>query len=134
MPVFHFEAVNLAGQASSGTLEAADRGDALRKLTRRGLQPSSVRAGAATGDSTAKAPATSGSAKAGKPGKDTDARPAAKSGGRSAVSPGTGPIKLKKAQVIQFTEELCDLLTASHAHDRAGGVVTGGHQVDGPWL
>jgi type II secretory pathway component PulF len=112
MPVFHFEAVNLAGQASSGTLEASDRGDALRKLTRRGLQPSSVRAGASTGASTAKAPAASGSTKAGKPGKDAEARPAAKASGRSAGTPGTGPIKLKKAQVIQFTEELCDLLAA----------------------
>ncbi|WP_038159677.1 type II secretion system F family protein [Verrucomicrobium sp. BvORR106] len=112
MPVFHFEAVNLAGQASSGTLEATDRGDALRKLTRRGLQPSSVRAGASAGESTAKTAATSGSAKAGKPKREADASPTAKTSGRSAGGSGTGPIKLKKAQVIQFTEELCDLLAA----------------------
>lgn len=112
MPVFHFEAVNLAGQASSGTLEAADRGDALRKLTRRGLQPSSVRAGASAGEAGARAAATSGNARASKPGKDTDALPTAKANSRAAGGPGAEPIKLKKAQVIQFTEELCDLLAA----------------------
>lgn len=94
MPLFQYEAVSTSGQRSSGELDAADRGDAIRKLARRGLQPSSVHEGAAVAAKKA-TPAKSGGAKS----KD------------SAVA-ATGRLDLSRAQVIQFTEELTDLLTA----------------------
>jgi type II secretory pathway component PulF len=91
MPLFHYEAVTPSGQRNAGSLEAGDRGEALRKLSRKGLQPFSLRAEDARG-----APDKAVAAKAEKEtGKASEA-----------------VIKLSRAQVIQFTEELCDLLTA----------------------
>ena len=101
MPAYRYEAVNTTGQRSTGTLEAADRGEAVRKLSRRGLQPFSLK----SDDGQA---ALSKSATA----KDRKESPPS-AAGKSAGSKGAGgPIKLRRAQVIQFTEELCDLLTA----------------------
>jgi type II secretory pathway component PulF len=111
MPVFHYEAVNLAGQESSGTLEASDRGEAIRKLSRRGLQPSSVRTGGQTAEASPKGQATAGKASAAKT-KEADSRSAARPSAKTSTSGPSGQIKLKRAQVIQFTEELCDLLAA----------------------
>jgi len=42
MMLFAFQALSADGTPKSGTLEAADRGDALRQLARRGLQPRSI--------------------------------------------------------------------------------------------
>jgi general secretion pathway protein F/type IV pilus assembly protein PilC len=39
MPLFHYEAVTASGQRNAGSVEAGDRGEALRKLSRKGLQP-----------------------------------------------------------------------------------------------
>ncbi len=110
MPLFHYEAVSASGQRSSGSLEAGDRGEAVRRLSRKGLQPFSLRA-------------EDGSE--GAAGKPAAARTEA--GGQSSG----GLIKLNRAQVIQFTEELCDLLTAGlqlesalHAmENRSGGIL-----------
>src|SRR4051794_38026415 len=91
MPLFHYEAVSPSGQRSTGSLEAGDRGEAARKLSRRGLQPFSLRA------------ELSGNA------------PVAVATAKSSKATGPAPdtiIKLNHAQIIQFTEELCDLLTA----------------------
>lgn len=94
MPLFQYEAVSTTGQRSSGELDAQDRGDAIRKLARRGLQPSAVREGAAA----------------------TGKEPAAKAAGTKAqdgaVPVSSARLVLSRAQVIQFTEELTDLLTA----------------------
>jgi general secretion pathway protein F/type IV pilus assembly protein PilC len=92
MPLFHYEAVTSSGQRNAGSLEAGDRGEALRKLSRKGLQPFSLRA--VEGKDAASAKPVSSKEKAAK-GQATEA-----------------VIKLSRAQVIQFTEELCDLLTA----------------------
>lgn len=40
--IFAFQALSADGSVKSGSIEAADRGDALRQLSRRGLQPRSI--------------------------------------------------------------------------------------------
>ncbi|QIF05351.1 type II secretion system F family protein [Roseimicrobium sp. ORNL1] len=120
MPAFRYEAMSTSGQRSAGTLDAADRGEAVRKLARRGLQPFSLNAedgksatAVATKEKNSnKDKADKSSAKS----KTAAAAPAkagasGKAGNAKGAAP-TGPIKLTRAQVIQFTEELCDLLTA----------------------
>lgn len=110
MPAFRYEAVSTTGQRSTGTLEATDRGEAVRKLTRRGLQPFSLSA-----DDAKAAPAADkkGQGKATVTAKTSAAAANAKGKTSTAKTPAaTGPLKLSRAQVIQFTEELCDLLTA----------------------
>ncbi|RBP35338.1 general secretion pathway protein F/type IV pilus assembly protein PilC [Roseimicrobium gellanilyticum] len=117
MPAFRYEAMSTSGQRSAGTLEAADRGEAVRKLARRGLQPFSLSAeggkpvaasGAAKEKNSKGAGETSAKTKAA-----VSASKAPVSGKASAAkSVITGPLKLSRSQVIQFTEELCDLLTA----------------------
>ncbi|MFZ4763853.1 MAG: type II secretion system F family protein [Roseimicrobium sp.] len=110
MPLFHYEAVTTTGQRSTGSLEAGDRGEAVRKLARKGLQPFSLRADDGKPQkSPPKEAASKNSASASartkpKPGK------AQKAPDKPILS--TGVIKLSRVQVIQFTEELCDLLTA----------------------
>lgn len=42
MPAFTYQALSADGSVKSGSLEAADRGDALRQLSRRGLQARSI--------------------------------------------------------------------------------------------
>lgn len=110
MPSFRFEAVSTTGQRSAGTLEASDRGEAVRKLSRRGLQPFLLQPeeGMATPGKPKSSPPAS---RAGAKDKATEAVPAPVRKAKAAPLP-SGPIRLKKAQVIQFTEELCDLLTA----------------------
>jgi general secretion pathway protein F/type IV pilus assembly protein PilC len=92
MPIFQYEAISATGQRDTGTLDAMDRAEAIRKLSRRGLQPHDVREANASGKATAASEKRRGDEAA----KDED----------------SGPIVLKRAQVIQFTEELTDLLTA----------------------
>jgi len=92
MPLFQYEAISATGQRDTGTLDAMDRAEAIRKLSRRGLQPHEVREANGVG----KAAAVSEK----------------KRGDEVAKEGESGPIVLKRAQVIQFTEELTDLLTA----------------------
>lgn len=111
MPAFRYEAMSTSGQRSAGTLEAADRGEAVRKLARRGLQPFSL--SAEGGKPAAAAVATK--EKNGKGDASAKAKSAAAASTKAPASGKavpTGPLKLSRAQVIQFTEELCDLLTA----------------------
>jgi general secretion pathway protein F/type IV pilus assembly protein PilC len=96
MPVFSYDAINATGQRSNGTLEANDRGEAIRKLTRRGLQPHSIQEDKAKPISN---------------GKKAAPEPVAKTAAPVAGN-ATERITLTRAQVIQFTEELTDLLTA----------------------
>lgn len=95
MPAFTYEAINASGQRSNGTLEAMDRGEAIRKLTRRGLQPHSIQEDKAKPASNGKKDAPTAVAKV-----------------APIAGSGTERITLTRAQVIQFTEELTDLLTA----------------------
>lgn len=101
MAVFNYRALGKGGM-TSGELNAADRPEALRLLDRRGLQPVTLTQVAA-------AAAEKSAAKASK----------AKSGSEAAAGKGKpeeavadGPIKLKRGEVVLFTEELSDMLSA----------------------
>ncbi|MES2709651.1 MAG: type II secretion system F family protein [Verrucomicrobiota bacterium] len=141
MAVFSYTALNRTGSMSNGEITATDRADAFRRLDRNGLQPVSLKP-KETGDAApsaagkpapapgaaAKAPGGkslpekgTASAPAGKPVKLTKAEEAviakaAKNG--KPVKPSDakilamGPVKLKRNDVIMFTEELSDLLAA----------------------
>lgn len=96
MPQFTYQAVDGSGKELAGTLEAPDRGAALRQLTGKGLQPFKV--AEASGAPGKAAPAT----------KAKSGAPTAK--GQAALP--TGPISLNASQVQLFTEELAELLEA----------------------
>lgn len=95
MPHFSYKALASNGTVTTGEVEASDRSDALRALDRRGLQPVTVK-------EAAKAPTK---------------KEAAMPKRREAVSSKTevsadGTIKLKRSEVILFTEELSDMIGA----------------------
>jgi len=101
VPVFVYKALNAAGGVTTGELDASDRPDALRMLDKRGLQPVSLKENAAGMVPSA----TKNKAKA-----DPDAvRVTAKT--KEEAIP-EGPIKMKRAEVVMFTEELSDMLGA----------------------
>lgn len=92
MPTFAYSAVDKAGRETSGQIEARDRDHAHFRLGEQGLQPFAIEVMAAAKGQAA-APVV---------------KPIAKPGGRSK---GAGP-RLKPAQVLDFTEEISDLLAA----------------------
>jgi len=105
VPVFAFKALNTAGAVTTGEIDAADRPDALRLLDKRGLQPVSLRENAA-----AKVPsATKNKAKA-----EANYDKAVPKSGKAAKEEPVpdGPQKMKRAEVVMFTEELSDMLGA----------------------
>lgn len=95
MAIFSYKALSANGSVTTGELDAADRNEALRRLERKGLQPVQLKQ---SGAAAAKAAAAKAS---GKP--KADAGP---------ESFGEGPVKLKRAEVVLFTEELSDMLGA----------------------
>ena len=100
MPVFAYKALNSKGSVTSGELDAADRPEALRMLDRKGLQPVNLRETAGI---------VTASGKGAKPKSDEAA--AASTKPDEAPIP-EGPIKLKRQEVVLFTEELSDMLGA----------------------
>lgn len=106
MPVFAYKALSSTGAVQSGQIDAGDRGEALRLLDRRGLQPVSLKQ--ATGVVSTKREKTDGKPSA-KAGLRAPAKPIAKS--KEEVPEG-GQLKLKRAEVVLFTEELADMLGA----------------------
>ncbi len=107
MPVFSYKALAANGSVTTGEIDALDRPEALRVLDRRGLQPVNLR------ESSAVAPARkngNGKAKAEDYKKPAAAKPAAKAGEQEEIP--DGPIKLKRQEVVLFTEELSDMLAA----------------------
>ena len=97
MPLFSYKALSTNGTVATGEIEAADRPEALRTLDRRGLRPVNVKE----------------SAKA-IPAKKKEAAPVRrkeKTDEKEEVST-SGELKLKRAEVILFTEELSDMLGA----------------------
>lgn len=98
MPVFSYKALGPKGAVEQGQVDAGDRGEALRLLDRRGLQPVTLKQ---QSGSTAK-PAK----KQPKP----NTRPADKPAKRAQGD--DGKINLKRTDVVLFTEELSDMLAA----------------------
>ncbi|MFO1483010.1 MAG: type II secretion system F family protein [Verrucomicrobiaceae bacterium] len=91
MPAFLYDALSADGSSRAGTVEASDRGDAVRILARRGLQVRSIK----TADATVAAGKKSGAA-----------------GAKVAEGGGPGALKFAKADVIRFTEDMGDLLAS----------------------
>ena len=108
MAVFTYKALNSKGSVSQGDIDAADRTEALRLLDRKGLQPVSIK----------EISASSGSAKpASKSPAKAQPKPAPKPAARSAegekakpAEKSEGLLKMKRAEVVMFTEELSDML------------------------
>lgn len=107
MASFAYKALAANGAVTSGEIDASDRGEALKILDRKGLQPVKLtqKSGAAkpapkkgTAASAAKG-APSAKAKRGEKQKEEEPLP-------------EGPIKLKRGEVILFTEELSDMIGA----------------------
>lgn len=109
MPVFTYKALNNKGAVSQGDIDAADRTDAMRLLDRKGLQPVSIKEATAV---------NSASAKQAKPAAKAAAKPAAKPIARGVAEgekaknteKSDGLLKMKRAEVVMFTEELSDML------------------------
>jgi general secretion pathway protein F len=102
MPLFTYKALSTKGTVATGEIEALDRPEALRLLDKRGLQPVNLK------EST-KEPVRS--AKAEKKKETAAPRRQEKSAAKEDETP-DGPLKLKRSEVILFTEELSDMLGA----------------------
>ena len=102
MPAFSYKALGNNGAMQTGQLDAGDRTEALRLLDRRGLQPVSLKQ-----ETTEQAIKSKAKAKA-KP--RPQARPLAAA--PADKKDATGSLKLKKQDVVLFTEELSDMLSA----------------------
>ncbi|MEY5013432.1 MAG: hypothetical protein RLY69_1147 [Verrucomicrobiota bacterium] len=100
MPVFAYKALNAKGAVTNGELDAADRPEALRMLDRKGLQPVNLRETESVVDA------------AGKGAKSKSDQSAATSAKPYETPIPEGPIKLKRQEVVLFTEELSDMLGA----------------------
>ena len=100
MPVFAYKALNTKGSVTSGELDAVDRPEALRMLDRKGLQPVNLRETAGIAHA---------AGKRSKPKSDEASAVSAKPD-ESPIP--EGPIKLKRQEVVLFTEELSDMLGA----------------------
>jgi type II secretory pathway component PulF len=83
MPAFAYQALSADGSVKAGSIEAADRGDALRQLARRGLQARSIQA-----------------------------HTVEHAGKKDAPTAGPAVLHITKVDVIRFTEDMGDLLAS----------------------
>jgi type II secretory pathway component PulF len=104
MPVFAYKALAANGSVTTGEIDASDRPEALKMLDRKGLQPVNLR-------ETHSAVPASRAAAGRKKGEDAARKSPAKADSQDAPIP-DGPIKLKRQEVVLFTEELSDMLSA----------------------
>ncbi|GAA5130254.1 type II secretion system F family protein [Luteolibacter yonseiensis] len=104
MPLFAYKALAANGSVTTGEIDAADRPEALRVLDKKGLQPVNLKETAAPA-----APKKAAQGAKSKPEPAEKAKPKAED--KEAPIP-DGPIKLKRAEVVLFTEELSDMLGA----------------------
>ena len=116
MAVFNYKALGAGGAVVTGELTAGDRGEALRQLDKKGLQPvkvaeAKVLAKAPKPDKTARQRAPKAKAKQEALVKATP-RAAAKDKETKEKDAPEGPLKMKSKEVVYFTEELSDMLAA----------------------
>lgn len=97
MPTFAYTALDPSGQTISGTLAVASRAEVFRKLESQALTPVKVAEDSKTGQNAASA---------------------------AAKAQENTPAKLKRAQIILFTEELADMLDGGLQIDQALRVIT----------
>ncbi len=104
MPLFAYKALSANGSVSTGEIDAADRPEALRVLDRKGLQPVNLK------ETAPSAIRKAGNTAKPKTGED-DRVNKTKTETKETPIP-DGPIKLKRQEVVLFTEELSDMLSA----------------------
>ena len=104
MPLFAYKALATNGSVTTGEIDASDRPEALRVLDKKGLQPIHLKEVAVAATAKKNGGNTPKNAK-------TNDRLAAKSETKETAIP-DGPIKLKRQEVVLFTEELSDMLSA----------------------
>ena len=109
MANFTFKAVAADGTLSTGEVTAADRGEALKTLGKRGLQPVSVKQQEGGGTAVKERPKPSKAKAIATTKTPVPANVPAK-GGKAEIT--DGPIKLKRSDVVFFTEELSEMLSA----------------------
>jgi type II secretory pathway component PulF len=109
MPQFAYKALNAKGAVTTGELDAADRTDALKLLGRKGLQPVSLRETASAAAAAVRRP--NPKAKTDDGGNRNQTNGAKPNGSKDKPIP-EGPVKLKRQEVVLFTEELSDMLSA----------------------
>lgn len=110
MPVFAYKALSSKGSVTSGKIDATDRPEALRLLDRQGLQPVNLK------EATSDVPKNNGRNNHAADAKQDARRERKSSTKNSKAAEGDeipeGPIKLKRPEVVLFTEELSDMLSA----------------------
>ena len=115
MAVFTYKALS-GGSITTGELDASDRREALRMLDKKGLQPVKLTEAKVAEPKAKRVSPRSSGGKAAPP----NPNPKAGTPGANATAKGTakgtqipeGPIKLRRAEVVLFTEELSDMLAA----------------------
>ncbi|MGB2266534.1 MAG: type II secretion system F family protein, partial [Akkermansiaceae bacterium] len=100
MALFTYKALGKDGDVNTGEISAVDRMEALKVLDRRGLQPIKL--------SQSKVASSSGNVDEPKSG-DAGVKAGAVASGRRDVE---GLLRLKRAEVVLFTEELSEMLGA----------------------
>ncbi|MGJ8676606.1 MAG: type II secretion system F family protein [Akkermansiaceae bacterium] len=112
MAVFTYKALGANGTVTQGELTADDRPNALKMLSQKGLQPVKL-----TAVSGSKEPAAGKKTKA--PAAKKEGKPSPKVAKAKSVAAdkvdkvdSSAPLKLKRAEVIMFTEELSEMLSA----------------------
>lgn len=106
MPAFSYKAINAKGAVSEGQIDAVDRGEALRLLDRKGLQPVSLRENASVNAVSAKPSKTTAPSKK----KSTPVAESTSDSKSKVPEKSTGLLKMTRAEVVMFTEELSDML------------------------
>lgn len=99
MPAFSYKALSASGAVQEGLIDAGDRNEALRLLDRKGLQPVTLKQAAAE-------------AKAKVDAKKARRRESAAPKAKEEADAEGGQLKLKRPDVVLFTEELSDMLAA----------------------
>ncbi len=106
MPVFSYQALDGTGRRVEGRVEAGSRNEAFDRLARQRLQPLNL-------DETHAATAATASAS-----HHTTSAPA-----KSAERGPVGPVRLSRRQLLDFTEEMADLLDSGMQLEGALGVL-----------
>jgi type II secretory pathway component PulF len=105
MPLFAYKALATNGTVTTGEIDAADRPEALRVLDKKGLQPVNLK------ETSTPAKKSTGNGKA-SPVDAKGTRTAKETADTKENAIPDGPIKLKRSEVVLFTEELSDMLGA----------------------
>lgn len=104
MAAFTYKALGANGAVSTGEIKADDRSEALRVLGKRGLQPVHLRERSAASESPKK--------KSSDGGKRAQAAKQEATEGKRTPRDANGLLKLKRHEVVMFTEELSEMLGA----------------------